>query len=564
MSSESPHIVILGAGINGCALARELLLNGVSVTLVDQADIASGATAYSSRLIHGGLRYLEYGEFDLVRESLAERTRLLRVAPQFVHPLQLFIPLDNRLGGVVSAARKFFGWQSAKASEPASRRGAWVVRLGLWFYDRCARGSSLPKHQLHKIDGSDISGIDHDKFRWLYSYYDAQVLYPERFTLALVKDARLIAQERTLEFNLFTYHRVKRTGQDVSLHALDRSGAPVAAATQTLQPDIVINATGAWVDLTFEELKVRAPQLMGGTKGSHLITFNTRLRDALRGNGIYAEAADGRPVFILPFGNGTLIGTTDEPYPGDPSQVRTSDEEIEYLLTTANQIVPEVRLSAQDVALHYCGVRPLPYVNAATPGAVTRRHAIREMEGTDPPVYAIIGGKLTTCRSLAEECTKILLTHLGRAPQANSEDRLLPGADNYPPNQAAVRANLERLAARHSLTVAQVESMWLLCGTQVEEIFAHAPSFSPENLLDTNLPLDFVRWVIQHEWVTTLDDLVHRRLMLIFAPQLSARGVRQLAALLVDSGKLAQPDADSTVEHTLEDLAQRFGKHLPR
>src|SRR5271154_1893735 len=137
-------VLILGAGINGAALARELALNGVGVVVVDTRDIASGATAYSSRLIHGGLRYLEYGDFSLVRESLGERTRLLKLAPQFVRPLRLFIPVRNRFGGLLSAARRFLGLKDRPHPDRVLHRGLWTVRFGLWLYDHYARDPTLP------------------------------------------------------------------------------------------------------------------------------------------------------------------------------------------------------------------------------------------------------------------------------------------------------------------------------------------------------------------------------------------------------------------------------------
>src|SRR5438128_6446838 len=143
-------VLILGAGINGAALARELALNGVGVVIVDTRDIAAGATAYSSRLIHGGLRYLEYGDFALGRESLAERTRLLRLAPDFVRPLRLFIPVRNRFGGLRSAARRFIGLNDRTGSGTLLHRGKWTVRFGLWLYDYYARDPTLPAHQCHR------------------------------------------------------------------------------------------------------------------------------------------------------------------------------------------------------------------------------------------------------------------------------------------------------------------------------------------------------------------------------------------------------------------------------
>ena len=196
MTESRGPVLILGAGINGCALARELALNGLSLVVVDTADVAGGTTAYSSRLIHGGLRYLEYGEFDLVRESLAERGRLLRLAPQFVRPLELFVPIRHRLTGLGQSIRRFMGWDVGAGS--TSDRGLWLVRMGLWMYDLFARDRSLPKHRIVSIAAGPQ--VDAHRYRWLAAYYDAQVAFPERLTLALLADACLAAQARGARF----------------------------------------------------------------------------------------------------------------------------------------------------------------------------------------------------------------------------------------------------------------------------------------------------------------------------------------------------------------------------
>lgn len=554
-------MLVLGAGINGCALARELLLGGVHVWLVDQADIAFGTTAYSSRLIHGGLRYLEYGEFDLVRESLAERTRLLRLAPQFVRPLRLFIPVDNRFGGLLAAPLKFLGW--SKGDGHAARRGAWLVRLGLWFYDTYARDPALPRRAVHRRDEPGVVAVDR-RFRWLLSYYDAQCLYPERFTLALVEDARQIARQRNLDFQVRTYHQARLEGQRVVL----RPGAAAANSAAGSQPgeqrrfDAIVNATGAWVDLTLASLGVRSRQLIGGTKGSHLVTHKQSLREALGPGGIYAEASDGRPVFILPFGSATLIGTTDEHYRGDPALAVASQAEIDYLLATVNDIVPQAALGRDDIDLSYCGVRPLPYVPQGSTAAITRRHALVEVPGAGVPFYAIVGGKLTTCRSLAEESTATILRRLGRTPVDHSRQRPLPGAEDYPADEIGLHARLQAVAARHRFGDDQVRAMWLLCGTRVEPILQSLPAVTAENLPGTPLPLCFVRWVVQNEWVQTLDDLIERRLMLLFTPGLSVDCLRRLAELLVAEGKLAPHQLDQSVAATIDRLQCHFGKRL--
>ncbi len=210
-------VLILGAGINGAALARELALNGVGVVVVDTHDIAYGATAYSSRLIHGGLRYLEYGDFSLVREALGERTRLLRLAPQFVRPLRLFIPVRNRFGGLMSAARRFLGMKDKPHPGKVMHRGLWTVRFGLWLYDNYARDPTLPKHRSYHAGDVEVVPVDPAKYPWVCAFSDAQVVFPERFTLALFDDARRLAAQRGTEFRLLTYHEATLQGTTVSV-----------------------------------------------------------------------------------------------------------------------------------------------------------------------------------------------------------------------------------------------------------------------------------------------------------------------------------------------------------
>ena len=308
MAAGSQTVVILGAGINGCALARELAINGLSIVVVDIGDVASGTTAYSSRLIHGGLRYLEYGDFALVRESLAERGRLLRLAPQFVRPLELFVPIRTRLSGVWTSAWRFLG----RSAPPATHgRGMLLVWLGLVLYDAYARDPTLPKHRLHRVAGparptivpagSNPPPVNPAEYRWLASYYDAQVTYPERLTLALLSDACAAATEHGQSVQVFTYHQARLDGRRVVISPVVIS--PVGGnspAQEIAEPAAVINATGAWVDETLRRLAVPCERLMGGTKGSHFITAHAGLATALAGRAIYAEARDGRPVFILP------------------------------------------------------------------------------------------------------------------------------------------------------------------------------------------------------------------------------------------------------------------------
>jgi glycerol-3-phosphate dehydrogenase len=525
----SSPVLILGAGINGAALARELALNGVNVVVVDNRDIAAGATAYSSRLIHGGLRYLEYGDFALVRESLGERTRLLRLAPQFVRPLRLFIPVRNRFGGFVAAARRFLGQKErpeprgAADSKAPLHRGLWTVRFGLWLYDRYARDPTLPKHESHRPTDADVVPVDNSKYRWVCSFSDAQVVYPERFTIALLSDGRRIAAEQGSEFTVLTYHEASLRNGAVSIRRVGQS-----EVVREFQPAAIINATGAWVDHTLQSLGIESKRLMGGTKGSHFVTSHARLQTLLAGRAVYTEAPDSRPIFILAFVNGTLIGTTDEPFEGDPADAVATPRELEYLVTAVNDVFPDLRLSTDDIDMHYAGVRPLPFSEAATPGAISRRHWLEPHPHSAVPMFSIIGGKLTTCRSLAEEAAGTILKRLGLEQRANSQNRELN--------------ELETSLAFSSKSSSATPQAPCLSGTKI--------------------PLGAIRKVIANEWVTKLDDLVERRLMLLYDPSLSRAALEQLADLLVEAGLLSPAEKPSAVNAVIDRLATHFGKRV--
>jgi glycerol-3-phosphate dehydrogenase len=554
MGAADRPVVILGAGINGAALARELVLNRVPVILVDTADLAFGTTAYSSRLIHGGLRYLEYGEFALVRESLEERNRLLRLAPQFVRPLQLAIPVGKRTGGWLPSIRRFLGGRA-----PAAERGLWLIRAGLGFYDLYARDLHLPRHAAARVGAAGSVPVDPHRYRWLCTYWDAQIPYPERFVVALVEDARALAAAQGTEFSLYTYHRVRLVGERLELHREgDTGGEPV----RSVQPAAIVNATGAWVDLTLAQLDVITRPLIGGTKGSHFLTFHQPLAEALGGQGVYAEAEDGRPVFVLPWDRGTLVGTTDLPFAGDPATAVATEAELDYLVGVVRQLFPQLDLTRADVHLHYAGVRPLPQTGGGTPASVTRRHWMEEHAGGSVPMYSIVGGKLTTCRSLAEQSAATILQRLGRSPSAVSRQRPIPGGESYPADQTQLQATWHRLAGRFRLPPEGVRAIWTLCGSRTESVLAGLEDLAGPRLTGTWLSTSFVRWVIRHEWVATLDDLIERRLMLLYDPYVSRSTLEELAGLLVQSGQLTAADLQQAVSATCRRLQDHFGKRL--
>jgi glycerol-3-phosphate dehydrogenase len=411
VSERTYDLLIIGGGINGAGIAHEAARRGLATLLLERHDFGSGTTSRSTKLIHGGLRYLEHGEFGLVFESLREREALLRLAPHLVRPLPFLILIHR--GGPY---------------RPLS------VRLGLTLYDLLALGKSLPAH--HRLSLADVRAREPalvlDDVRAAFLYFDAQVMYPERLVIENVR----AAEEQGAD--VFNYAEVTELlvedGAVRGAWVRDRmSGAEVRVRAR-----LVINAAGPWVDAVCRRLPRPMPRFIGGTKGSHLVLPNTwALRHAL-----YAAArADGRPFFIVPWRDSVLIGTTDIRYEGDANDVRADDEEIAYLLNEARRLLGP-RLRREDVQYAYSGVRPLPYRPGVPEGAITRRHIIRDHEREDgiAGFLSIIGGKITPYRHLAEEvvtlaCRKLRLPESERARVASERLEPLPGGATFAPSE---------------------------------------------------------------------------------------------------------------------------------
>ncbi len=566
MSETSTQpVVILGAGINGAAVARDLAINGVPVVVIDRGDVAQGATARSSRLIHGGLRYLEYRDLTLVRESLAERDRLLQTAPHFIRPLRLTIPVSHWFGGLIAAAVRFCGLASTRLGgfllrRCRSPRGLIAVRTGLWLYDMLARSSSLPRH---RIERSNAAG-------WQCSYWDAQIEFPERFVLSMLHDARMAAVSDGITFQALTRHEARpgksesdggASGMSVTIRSAHQP-SPLKGDQQeietsvNLKPALVINATGAWGDLTLQSLGVDEEPLFAGTRGSHLFTTHAPLCAIVGDNGVYAEASDGRLVFILPLADGVLIGTTDLPQTESPGTVVATDDEVEYLLEITNAVLPDVDLRREHVQVRHAGVRPLPRTSDRHAAAIPRGHGVHWSDAGGLPVATLIGGKLTTCRQLAEEVTDAVLDRLGRQRIASTKARRLPGH----PADVVSSTDTEDCG----LSVEQATAVRRLVGDRLAEItasseFTHGGD-GDVSIYGTTIPRGFVRWSIQHEWVANLNDLVERRLMLVFQSELHRQTLEELTGLLVAAGRVDQADREAEVDRCIESLKRFQGK----
>ncbi|HEV2066366.1 MAG TPA: glycerol-3-phosphate dehydrogenase/oxidase, partial [Thermomicrobiales bacterium] len=394
-------LIIVGGGINGTGIARDAALRGLRVLLLDKADIAAGTTSWSSRLIHGGLRYLEHGEIGLVRESLRERERLLRIAPHLVKPIPLTIPIYEH-----------------------HKRGPWMIRAGMIGYDLLSFDKSLPRHRMYDRAGALLHepGLNPDGLRAAARYYDAQVEFPERVSVENMIDA--IAHGAIVRTHCRVDELVLEGGAVVGVRFHDARQERLV----TVRAAVTVNVAGPWVDAVLAGLGLgeAPPRLIGGTKGSHIVVepFPGAPSDAL-----YIEAKqDGRPYFIIPWNRLYLIGTTDVRYEGDLDRVVPSEDEVQYLLEETNLAIPAARLERHDVLYAYAGLRPLPYVPRGLESGITRRHIIRDHAPAVGGLISIIGGKLTTYRNLSEHAVNVAAKKLGRSLPGSSTAALpLPG-----------------------------------------------------------------------------------------------------------------------------------------
>jgi glycerol-3-phosphate dehydrogenase len=374
LESQHFHVVVIGGGINGVAIARECARAGKRTLLLEQNDFASGVTSRSTRIIHGGLRYLEHGELDLVRESVRERERLLRERSHLIQPIQFLFLLNEE-----------------------SQRSAMKVRAGLWLYQKFAGKKAPPTAEIEIARLHRALNAGH---QWQFlSFEDAQCEFPERLVaewMTEAADAGAVVRNHSevLAVNISqgrargVLFRDRTTGKD-----------------QRVDAGWVINCAGPWVDRICQRSNIRTGKpMIGGVRGSHIVL--PRFPGAPT-TALYTEAPDGRPVFVLPWNDQVLVGTTEVPDTGDPGRAVPSSDEIEYLLRVATSLFNKAKFSAHDIKYAFAGIRPLPSAPGNKPSAVSRRHFLHDHtpEGASRMI-SIIGGKLTTAASLARECAR--------------------------------------------------------------------------------------------------------------------------------------------------------------
>ena len=476
-------VVIIGGGMAGAGAARDLAMRGLSVALLDKGDFASATTSLSSKLIHGGLRYLELFDFGLVRESLAERQRLQRLAPHLVKPLPFLVPIYRD-----------------------SSRGLIKVRLGLKLYDWLTPGRDRERYRvLPAIDALSLEpAIRPDDLRGAGYYFDDLLLFPERLCLENVLSA---CRHGARAFNYCQLLSVVRDARGAVAGVTARD--LLTGAVATLGARVVVNASGPWVDDIRELAGIteRGRHVLRRTKGIHCLLPRMTER------AIYHSTRDERMIFVIPWREFSLVGSTDTDFAGDLDRVWATRDEVDYLLGEVRRALPDPRVNAEAIAYTYAGVRPLSYEEGTRASDVSRAHRVVPEAGGR--FLSITGTKLTCFRSLAEELGDTITQALGRRGRARTATRMLDGTDEEM-ERVEVRAWLD-VSTEVAATGLPPETLETLVTTygrvypRVVELIGKVPG-GAERLCPTNPDVVAqLHHAVQDELTVSLQDFMLRR-----------------------------------------------------
>jgi glycerol-3-phosphate dehydrogenase len=472
MSKPEYDICVIGGGINGAGIARDAAGRGLSVLLIEKDDLASATSSASSKLIHGGLRYLEYYEFGLVRKALKEREVLLGIAPHIISPMEFVLPHDKSL------------------------RPAWMIRTGLFFYDHLAKIKKLFPSKGLDLNIHEYGAPLKDKYKKGFSYADCWV-----------DDARLVvlnamdAKERGADIKTRTECISLREKDDHWEIELKDSKSGKTSKTTAAK---IVNAAGPWVRYILDKNSLtddKTPQVRL-VKGSHIVTG--KIFDGQQS--YILQQPDKRIVFVIPYENDfTLIGTTDVEYSGNPSDVEIDSAEIAYLCESANRSF-NTQISRKDIVWQYSGVRPLLEDGDNKASAVTRDYRLEFDEDKNPALLSVFGGKITTYRELAEEAVDMITGQKSEWTQSS----VLPGGDITDGDRIFFLKEQKDIYPwlPDDVLHRYVRSY----GTLMEQIIGKAKSVEDlgQNFGDGLYEAE-VNYLVEQEWAITIEDILWRR-----------------------------------------------------
>jgi glycerol-3-phosphate dehydrogenase len=471
------NILVVGGGINGAAIANLAAACGFSVALVEKGDFASGTSSKSTKLIHGGLRYLELGEFGLIRESLKERHIQLRQAPYLVRPLPFVIPVYR--------------------SDP---RPLWMIRCGVELYDWLSGKYVIEKHRNLSADAiiETFPGIRKEGLLGGVLYFDAQ-MDDARLCLENVLSARSLGADVTNYVEIRKF--LKENGKVIGVQAWDH----INKENIEIRAQKTICCCGPWTNRVLQIEDRKASHKIRTTKGVHIVYRHRLASKAL----VLQTKGDKRIFFVMPYGKHTLIGTTDTDYSGDPDQVTVEDGDIDYLMGEMVRVFPHLPFHREDIVATFAGLRPLVSQPGA-PSQVSRRHTIEETYGG---VIYVVGGKYTTYRKIAEEVVNMVLRQRKRKPVKMEQEFPLYGKGELEQSSVAI-------AEAYQVDVTVVEYLrnkYGVRGMDVLQLVQKDPYLKDRICTCSPAIVAQVIYAIKTEMAYTLDDIVWRRLGIGYA-----------------------------------------------
>lgn len=495
LSEQTFDLLIIGGGIVGAGIAWDAALRGLSLALVEQGDFACGTSSKTTKLIHGGIRYLEQLEFKLVRQSIQERKLLLQQAPHLVKPLPFLIPIKGK-------------WPRP-----------WpLVVLGVTLYDWLAGKGAVQRHRF--LRGSEVQEADpllsDTQVQRAAVYYDAQMddagLVLEVIRAAAWAGAAVVNHCSVTQF-------LQRDGRIIGAEVKDR----ITGEHHSIQAAVVVNATGPWADRIRRLADPTADPIVRMSKGIHLVYPDLGLKQAL----LLSAPSDGRIFFLIPWRGLTLIGTTDTDFEGDPGEARATEADVRYLIDETDRALPSLRLEPGKILSTFAGVRPLVRCQAPAqedPWAVSRGHLIRE----DPNgLISIVGGKFTTFRAMAEE----VVDRLGRR---------WPKKRLKPCETAKVPWGLPRLSER-----SEKISSWIQADPRLgEPLCPHHPFLKAD-----------VRYAVEEEMAISLSDLLWRRFQIGHSVCQGLDAAEPAAELMGELQRWSQGEVEREIDRYREEVA---------
>lgn len=545
-------VVIIGGGINGAGLFRDLCAQGVTCLLVDKGDFGSGTSAAPSRLIHGGLKYLETGELGLVAQSALERNLLLKNAAHLVKPLETFIPVFSWTRGIYAALRTLFGSTTAPRS-----RGAVLIKIGLAMYDFYgARHRVMPRHRLlgRKRALQEMPAIT-TSIVAVGAYHDAMITHPERLVLELIMDG-LDASQSSSAVNYTGIHQCK--GGLITFKRYNNDAFSV-------RPQIVVNAAGPWIDQV--NMMLGAPsEMIGGTKGSHILLKHDELVKNLAGRMIYFEADDGRICLVFDYLGLAMVGSTDTAA-DDPDDVCCESEEIDYFLDSVRVLLPELQFEHDQVVYAYSGIRPLPASNALIPGLISRDHSAPIAEADNQhafPIISLIGGKWTTFRGFAEEVADVILERFERARVVSTQSLPIGGGKEFPQDTVAWKQWVKDATTKTGFAEDRVVQLLERYGSSASRITDHRGQWSDDIRLRDSSHYSFseIDYIVRNECVEHLLDVILRRTTLAITASLTMYDLQQISIIAEAALGWDAKRTHQEVQDVVQQLSEQHRMHL--